>query len=106
MASHSFRIDKFTVPEAARAEFLARVAETHEVLRGCQGFVRDVVYEQYAGPGAFNLITLVEWADQAAIDGAVKRVKAAQDASGFDPRETMARLGITGDIAFYRELTV
>ncbi|MBI3432044.1 MAG: antibiotic biosynthesis monooxygenase [Hydrogenophilales bacterium] len=97
-----FRIDKFVVPQAAREEFLQRVRETHEILCRQPGFVRDALLEQISGPGRFNIVTVVEWESQAAIDAARAAVEAACAATGFNPLETMQRLGIEADMANYR----
>ncbi len=96
-----YRVDKFVVPASAREEFLRRVIETHQVLRRQPGFVRDSILEQISGPGRFNIVTVAEWQSQAAIDAARAAVSKAQAESGFDPRETIARLGIEADIANY-----
>ncbi|MFS8583033.1 MAG: antibiotic biosynthesis monooxygenase family protein [Limnochordales bacterium] len=97
-----YRVDKFVVPEAARDEFLARIRETHELLRRQPGFIRDAILEQVAGPGKFNIVTIAEWQDQAAIDAARDVVRRAHAQRGFSPQETMKRLGIEADIADYR----
>ncbi len=97
-----YRVDKFIVPEAAREEFLARVRETHQLLRRQPGFIRDALLEQIAGPGKYNLVTIAEWQDQEALDAARAAVEKAHALSGFSPQETMARLGIEADIANYR----
>ena len=99
-----YRVDKFVVPEAARDEFLARIRETHELLRRQPGFIRDAILEQVAGPGKFNIVTIAEWQDQAAIDAARDVVRRAHAQRGFSPQETMKRLGIEADIADYRAL--
>lgn len=99
-----YRVDKFVVPEAARDEFLARIRETHELLRRQPGFIRDAILEQVAGPGKFNIVTIAEWQDQAAIDAARDAVRRAHAQRGFSPQETMKRLGIEADIADYRAL--
>src|SRR5689334_15240618 len=96
-----FRIDKFVVPDEARAEFLERVGETHALLRRQAGFVRDLILVQTAGPGRFNLLTLVEWQNEAAMGPARAAVTAMHAARGFDPNALMARLGIEADIAAY-----
>lgn len=102
--SHVFRVDKFVVPEAARDEFVARVAATHGILRNQSGFVRDSLLEKVAGPGEFNIVTVVEWESQAHIDEAKTAVIAMHKQSGFSPQEAFARLGIQADIANYREI--
>jgi heme-degrading monooxygenase HmoA len=98
---HIYRIDKFVVPAAARQEFLAKVRSTHQLLKAQPGFVRDVVLEQVEGPGRFNVVTMVEWQSQSAMDAAKAAVTAAHAKSGFNPQELLARLGIEADIANY-----
>lgn len=53
-----YRVDKFSVPQAAKDEFLKRVRDTHHVLRRQPGFIRDTLLEQVAGPGQFNIVTI------------------------------------------------
>ncbi len=100
-----FRIDKFVVPDEARAEFLERVGETIALLRRQAGFVRDQILVQTAGFGRFNLLTLVEWRDESAIGPARAAVTAMHAARGFDPTALMARLGIEADMAAYRAIS-
>ena len=99
-----YRVDKFVVPEFAREEFLARIRETHELLRRQPGFLRDAILEQISGPGKFNIVTVAEWKDQASIDAARAVVKKAHAERGFSPQETMRRLGIEADLADYRPI--
>lgn len=96
-----YRVDKFVVPQAAREEFLERVNATHQILRRQPGFIRDAILEQVAGPGKFNIVTIAEWESQSAIDAAREVVSKVHAESGFNPQETMARLGIEADIANY-----
>lgn len=98
---HVYRVDKFVVPQTAREEFLGRVKATHEVLRRQPGFVRDAVLEQTSGPGRFNIVTIAEWENNEAIEGARSAVMAAHAAEGFNAQETILRLGIEADLAFY-----
>ncbi|MBB6408048.1 antibiotic biosynthesis monooxygenase [Mesorhizobium sangaii] len=99
-----FRVDKFVVPAAAREEILSKVRATHEVLRRQDGFVQDFLLEQFSGPGEFNLVTIVEWESQAAVDRVVPIVKAEHARAGFNPQETIARLGVRADIANYQRI--
>ena len=99
-----FRVDKFVVPAGAREEILAKVKMTHELLRLQEGFVQDFLLEQFSGPGEFNLVTIVEWESQAAVDNVVPIVKAAHERVAFDPKETIARLGVRADIANYQRV--
>lgn len=99
-----FRVDKFVVPVEARQEILTKVRMTHELLRQQQGFVQDFLLEQFSGPGEFNLVTIVEWESQAAVDKVVRIVNAAHERVAFNPQETIARLGVKADIANYQRL--
>ncbi|MGX8008681.1 antibiotic biosynthesis monooxygenase [Mesorhizobium sp. ORM8.1] len=99
-----FRVDKFVVLAQARDEILARVFQTHELLRRQEGFVRDYLLEQFSGPGEFNLVTMVEWESQEAVDKVVPIVKAAHERIAFSPQETLQRLGVKADIANYQRV--
>ncbi|UCI06660.1 antibiotic biosynthesis monooxygenase [Mesorhizobium sp. B1-1-8] len=99
-----FRVDKFVVPAEAREEILSKARMTHELLRQQEGFVQDFLLEQFSGPGEFNLVTIVEWESQAAVDKVVPIVRAAQERIAFSPQETIKRLGVKADIANYRRL--
>ncbi|TPM79115.1 antibiotic biosynthesis monooxygenase [Mesorhizobium sp. B2-3-3] len=99
-----FRVDKFVVPAAAREEILVKVRTTHELLRQQQGFLQDFVLEQFSGPGEFNLVTIVEWESQAAVDNVVPIVKVAHERIAFNPQETIARLGVKADVANYQRV--
>ena len=99
-----FRVDKFVVPATAREEILGKVRMTHELLRRQDGFVRDFVLEQFSGPGEFNIVTMVEWESQEAVDRVVPIVKAAHERIAFSPQDTIARLGVKADIANYQRV--
>ncbi|SFP92994.1 hypothetical protein SAMN03159463_05190 [Mesorhizobium sp. NFR06] len=99
-----FRVDKFVVPAQAREEILAKARMTHELLRRQEGFVQDFLLEQFSGPGEFNLVTMVEWESQAAVDKVVPIVKAAHERIAFSAQETIQRLGVKADIANYRRV--
>lgn len=101
-AEHVFRVDRFVVPSSAREEFLARVRETHELLRTQPGFVRDLLLERTAAPGEHVFVTLAEWESEAAIENAAMAVQAMRQKTGFDPKEMFARLGIEAEITTYR----
>ncbi|QCI68902.1 antibiotic biosynthesis monooxygenase [Phreatobacter stygius] len=99
-----YRVDKFAVPAPARAEFLARVNATHAFLRRQDGFVQDYILEQRSGPGEFNFVTFVEWADASMVAPVAAAVAEFHKTLGFDRQEMIARLGIKADIANYQRL--
>jgi heme-degrading monooxygenase HmoA len=101
-SDHVFRVDKFIVPMASRATFIAKLRETHELLRRQSGFIRDFILEQASGPGKYNVVTMVEWADQAAIDAAKEAVIEMQSRTRFNPRELFTKLNVVADLATYR----
>lgn len=98
-----YRIDKFAVPTASLGEFAALVGRTHEILQRQEGFVRDLVLEQISGPGEFNIVTLVEWADERSYQAAVGAIARFHEEIGFDRRATVNRLGVRADLGLYRE---
>ena len=104
MSTEIFRVDKFVVPAQAREEFLNKVHATHDVLRKQPGFVRDAILEQTSGPGQFNFVTIVEWENNDAIEGARQAVLALHRQMNFDPQELISRLGIRVDIANYQRV--
>ncbi|MFC6617520.1 antibiotic biosynthesis monooxygenase family protein [Deinococcus radiophilus] len=101
---HTFKVDKFIVPEGAKAEFLEKVHATHQLLEQQPGFVRQVLLEQHGGPGEFNIVTFVEWDNQDAIDAARQAIHELHQQLNFDPQEMWARLSVRADPATYREL--
>lgn len=100
-ASARYRVDRFVVPEAARAAFLDRVAATSRVLHRQPGFVRELVLEQSTAAGASNFVTVVEWRDAAAIEQAALAVGRAHAAMGFDRRAFTDEHGIRAEIGTY-----
>jgi hypothetical protein len=104
VSTEVFRVDKFVVPAHARLEFLDRVHATHALLRAQPGFVRDAILEQSSGPGESNFVTIVEWENGGAIDGAPKAVAALHQKIKFDAQAMISRLGIRADIANYKRV--
>lgn len=100
-SSSVYRVDKFVVPAAAHAEFMARVSRIKQMLDDMPGCRQNLVLEQVSGPGAFNVVTIVEWQNAEAMDNARAAVTARYRDMNFDPQETMARLGIKADMANY-----
>lgn len=99
-----YRIDRFVVPDAARAEFLGRVRMTHAVLRQQPGFVRDALLEHPGGPGESVILTIAEWRNLQVTEGARAAVAALHIRESFNPQDLMARLGIKAELGNYRPL--
>ena len=105
-SAETFRVDRFTVPEAARDEFLAQVADTHHILRTLPGFVRDAILEKPGGPGGW----LYPHHRRMGQHGSHR--ERPQGHSGPPRRirlraqEFMAKLGVTPELASYRRLDI
>lgn len=97
-----YRLDRFVVPPAARDEFLTRVGQTHEILRRQAGFLQDFLLERPGEGGATIVVTMVEWESQDTVDRVVPIVQAAHREMGFNPKETIARLGVTAELGIYQ----
>jgi hypothetical protein len=101
-----YRIDKFIIPAAARAEVLERVWKTHALLRKQAGFIRDYVLEHTgSGAGEFVLLTFAEWEGPEAVEKARAAVAAMHAQENFNPQDLFVRLGIKADLGYYREVT-
>ena len=92
-----FRIDKFVVPTDARPAFIAQMQRIQETLRSLPGCRRTLVLDQTGGTGEFNVLTLVEWANEAA----VVFVKKKFTDEGFDPAAFTRNAGVRSDQGFY-----
>jgi heme-degrading monooxygenase HmoA len=99
-----YRVDKFAVPDHARAELIERIRRTHELLRTLPGFVQDAVLEQTGGPGEFNFVTIAVWDSEESFEHARATLMARYEATGFSPQEFIARAGIQADLATYRQI--
>lgn len=97
-----YRLDRFVVPRSARDEFLMRVGQTHEILRRQDGFVQDFLLERPGEDDTAIIVTMVEWDSQETVDRVVLIVQAAHRDMGFNPKETVARLGIKAELGIYR----
>lgn len=96
-----YKLDKFIVPNSARDEFLPKVMGIMELLKAQPGYIQGFILEQPGSTGEFNLVTLVEWENKRAAEGARGEVMAMQKATGFNPQETMARLGISANMGYF-----
>ena len=104
MASQIYRVDKFIVPAAAQQEFLARVRSTHALLRSLRGCTQELVLEQTSGPGSYNYVTVLGWADLASIEAAKIAARTLHAQTDFHPQEMFSRLGIQADLGNYQAL--
>lgn len=102
LPSPLYRVDKFIVPPQSLDRSLERVKKTHDALDQADGCERNLILEQFDGPGQFNVVTFVQWRDEAAYKAARQAALARQTAEGFDPQAFIKELGVMADIAVYR----
>jgi hypothetical protein len=99
MSKEIFRVD------GARSRgVLIRVDATHEVLRTQAGVVRGAILEQTSGPGEFNFVTIVEWENGDAIEGARRAGAALHQKVNFDAQAMINWFEIRADIANYKRV--
>ena len=100
-----YRLDRFVVPAAARAEFVSRILETHAFLRQQPVFVRDLLLEKSESPASTTIVTVAIWKDAQAVESAKGAVNAWRRQTGFDPAQLIRTLGIEADLGVYHDLT-
>ncbi len=101
----TYRIDRFELPVEARAELLAAVRHTHDLLRTVDGFDHDLLVEEDAGNGRLHLLTLAAWHSTAAMAIARDVVAADRAVTGFDPAALLDRLGVEPQFGTYRPVS-
>lgn len=96
-----FRIDSFSVPDAARAEFEEAMHRNMAFIEKLPGFLGHVVFEKTGGPTTFNVVTIAVWESREAFDKAAEEVRAYYQRIGFDGPATLARWGAKAEIGDY-----
>lgn len=99
-----FRIDGFSVPEAAREEFDAAMRRNLAFIRTLPGFREHLVFEKSGGSTTLNVVTIAVWESQEAIDRAGVHVREHYRAIGFDMPAALARWSVRAELGTYREL--
>ena len=99
-----FRIDNFSVPAAARADFEAAMQRNLAFIQTLPGFVGHLVFDKTSGPSTFNIVTIAAWESPEAIENAIVAVREYYERIGFDPGEATARWGVAAQIGQYELL--
>jgi heme-degrading monooxygenase HmoA len=100
-AQSVFRIDRFVVPPAAEAEFLAAVRETNTVFEAMDECLQLHVLKQDGESGGYNYITVAEWASADAIPEARAAVAVKHKSMNLNPQELFIRLNIKAELGYY-----
>lgn len=99
-----FFIDKFTVPQNAKEEFVQRMNYNRNFIKNLPGFIEDKAYERTDEKGNFVCITIAVWKNEESVDKAKEAVQREYKRIGFNPAEMLARLNITLDRDTYQEI--
>jgi hypothetical protein len=103
LAAAVFRVDKFIVPPASLPAFMARMREIQQMVRELPGCRRDLLLQQTAGAGEFNVVRIIEWASEAAVKSALVVMQQRFKDEGFDPTAFFVhQLGAKTDFGLYR----
>jgi quinol monooxygenase YgiN len=96
-----FRIDNFSVPDAAREEFEAAMRRNMTFIRTLPGFLGHMVFEKSGGPTAFNITTIAVWKNKQALEKASVQVGEYYRRIGFDTSSALARWGVKAEIGTF-----
>ncbi|WP_395700159.1 antibiotic biosynthesis monooxygenase [Aquabacterium sp.] len=99
--SPAFRIDRFDVPRAALAPFMARLKNTQNLLGGFEGCRQNLVLQGPAQGDSIAVVTVVEWASEDAMAAAKAAMQAHYAREAFEPAAFMQALGVRPDLAVY-----
>lgn len=96
-----FRIDNFSVPDAARQEFEAAMRRNMAFIKTLPGFLGHVAFEKTGGPTSFNVATIAVWENKEALDKAAVEVRAYYQRIGFDMPSALARWGVKAEVGTF-----
>ena len=97
-----FRLDSFTIPDAARAEFEAAMQRNITFLKTLPGFLGHVVFEKTGGNSVFNLATIAAWESPEVVAKAREKVKAYYQEIGFHMPAKLAEWGVKAELGDYQ----
>lgn len=101
-ASLSFRVDTFSIPDAARQEFEAAMRRSMAFIETLPGFRGHIVLEKTSGPTAFDVVTIAAWESAEALELAGEEVRSYYQRIGFDRSAALARWGARAELGSFR----
>lgn len=98
-----WRVDKFLVPQAMLDEFMLQIQRIDRAVAIQPGCLRHQVLMQIEAPGTADVavMTIVEWADAAALHAAKALMQQRYAQEGFKPAAFMQALGVRTDMGTY-----
>lgn len=97
-------IDRFIVPQAAKAEFMERMAINRNMIKDLPGFIRDEAFVREDDQGGLHCITIAVWESEVALKAAKASVQAAYQQQGFNLAAMLERLDIRMERGQFRKL--
>jgi antibiotic biosynthesis monooxygenase (ABM) superfamily enzyme len=104
-SGHVVRVNRFSVPEEARPQFMALLERTHRVMRVQPGFVDDMILEQQAGAGILSLITIIRFEGEHVLQPIIAAVARSDREAGIDRQALSRELGVESNVGFYAPIT-
>jgi len=92
-----YRIDRFSVPAAARPELEAAMHRSLRLLETLPGFLGHVVFVEAVGDTRFDIVTVAMWESAEAADRAGAQMRAYHERIGFDMVAMLARWGVEAE---------
>lgn len=100
-----FRADRFLVPLAVLDDFMAQVQRVDRSVAALPGCRRHLVLLRMDGleraDEAVEVMTIVEWADAAALQAAKAAMQQRYEREGFRPAAYLQALGVRADMGSY-----
>lgn len=96
------RVNRFSVPSDGRDEFMARLEQTHGVIRQQSGVIDDMILEQQVATDLFSVLAIIRFEGEHVLQPTIAAIAEADQAKGIDRQGIARRLGIAADIGFYR----
>lgn len=87
-------IDRFIMPQNAKAEFVERMHINRSFIKQLPGFIGDEAYERTDEEGNFICVTIAVWASEEALKNAKELVQAEYQQQGFNLPAMLQRLDI------------
>jgi heme-degrading monooxygenase HmoA len=87
-------IDRFIMPQSAKAEFTERMQINRSFIKQLPGFIGDEAYERTDDQGNFICVTVATWASEQALKAAKELVQAEYQQQGFNLPAMLQRLEI------------
>lgn len=99
------RVNRFSVPEEARPQFMELIERTHRVMREQPGFIDDMVLEQQAG-GLLSLVTIIQFEGEHVLQPIIAAVARSDREAGIDRQALSRELGVEANVGFYAPITL